>query len=85
MSKPESPWVTLWQAWRRSWKRDLLAYPLVLLLTTLGMTALHGRDWHLGVGMIVSLLLIGAVAWVVGLWLVDRLFGPRSGSGWEKP
>jgi hypothetical protein len=76
---------TLWQRWGRGWKRDLIAYPLVFVLTLLGMAALHGRDWHLDGGTYLSLLIVGTVAWVVALRLVDWLFGRRSGPGWEKP
>lgn len=72
----ESLWRVARRAAFRTWRRDLLAYPVVALLTFVAMTALYGRSWFDGGWrMALPAFLLGCVSWPVALWLLDRIFG----------
>ncbi len=71
----ESLWRIALRAAFRTWRRDLLAIPVVWLLTGIAVVALFGRDALDDWGVVVPALLLGSLAWPVALWLLDRIFG----------
>jgi hypothetical protein len=71
----ESLWRVALRAAVRTWRRDLLAIPVVWLLTGFGMTALYGRRWLNDWDTLLPGILIGCLAWPVALWLLDRILG----------
>jgi hypothetical protein len=64
-------WRQFWRAYRKQWGwRDVLAYPLVYLLTMLVSAALFGREWT--TDRWVGVALVSVLAWPTALWVVDR-------------
>ena len=71
----ESLWRVALRAALRTWRRDLLAIPVVWLLVGIAVVVLYGRDALHDWSVVPPAILIGCVAWPVALWLLDRIFG----------
>jgi len=67
----EGRWRLFWREYRAQWGwRDVLAFPLVFLLTVTGTVALFG--WELTADVWLGNLLISTLAWPLALRVVDR-------------
>lgn len=72
MREEESFWRLFWRVFRAQWGwRDVLAFPLVFLLTLIGTVALF--EGELTADVWLGNLLISILAWPVALWAVDRI------------
>lgn len=72
MTSFRADWNSYWKA---NWRRELLAFPVLLLVTLLGAALLVSLDrpiWEWGLACVVVGL---PASWAVH-WLLDRLF-PR--------
>lgn len=64
-------WREFWRAYRQQWGwRDVVAYPLVLLLTLMVSAALFG--WEVSADFVLGSVLVSILVWPVALWVVDR-------------